>query len=54
MEQLFGDNIGKMTDFFRDYLTITTGKIPKYDKVYESFKEYIKSLKDFDVQEKAK
>lgn len=54
MEQLFGESISKMTDFFRDYLTIKTGKIPKYDRVYDSFKNYIYSLKELNVEKEAK
>ena len=54
MEQLFGESISKMTDFFRDYLTNKTGKIPKYDRVYESFKDYIHSLNELDVEREAK
>jgi uncharacterized protein with ParB-like and HNH nuclease domain len=53
MEQLFEDNISKMTDFFRDYLTVTTGKIPKYERVYEAFKEFIKSKEEYNVEETA-
>ena len=54
MEQLFGDNIGKMTNFFRDYLTINTNEIPNYDKVYESFKSYINRLENFNIEDKVK
>lgn len=54
MEKLFGENIGRMTEFFRDYLTIKKGSIPKFDGIYESFKSYIQTKKNFNVEEEAK
>ena len=54
MEQLFGENIGRMTGFFRDYLTMKTGIIPKLDGIYEAFKGYIQSYVGSDIESEAK
>lgn len=54
MEKLFGENISRMTEFFRDYLTIKTGTIPKFEGIYESFKDYVQGKKNFNVEEEAK
>ena len=32
-------NVSKVSDFIRDYLTLTSNKIPKKSRVYEEFKE---------------
>ena len=34
------NNVSDLSSFFRDYLTVVTGKIPKKDDTYQSFKEY--------------
>lgn len=54
MEQLFGENIGRMTGFFRDYLTMKTGIIPKLDGIYEAFKSYVQSYVGSDIESEAK
>lgn len=54
MEQLFGENISRMTGFFRDYLTMKTGIIPKLDGIYEAFKNYIQSYVGSDIESMAK
>ncbi len=54
MEQLFGDNIGRMTGFFRDYLTMKTGIIPKLDGIYEAFKGYVQAYVGSDIESEAK
>lgn len=54
MEQLFGENISRMTGFFRDYLTMKTGVIPKLDGVYEAFKSYVQSYIGSDIESEAK
>ena len=43
MELLFADDMEKMDDFFRDYLTMKQSKIPKKDEVYEDLKDYYNS-----------
>ncbi|BBN99692.1 hypothetical protein St703_23970 [Sporolactobacillus terrae] len=44
IEQLFTDHPENAFDrFSRDYLTIKTGRIPRQDRIYESFKRYFKS-----------
>lgn len=53
MEQLFGENIGRMTFFFRDYLTLKTGKIPNIEGIYEVFKDYIVSKKNLNIEDEA-
>lgn len=45
MEKSFGDRIDRLAWFFRDYLTMKQGIIPKLDKVYESFKKYVQKQK---------
>ena len=42
MEQIFApeNQCAKMDSFFRDYLTMKTARIPRIDRVYETFKTY--------------
>lgn len=39
-----------ISDFIRDYLTLKTTSISKRDKVYEAFKSYFETLKDYDSE----
>lgn len=42
MEQSFGNEYAAKFDWFmRDFLSVKTGKIPRIDRVYEEFKNYV-------------
>jgi uncharacterized protein with ParB-like and HNH nuclease domain/predicted transport protein len=41
MEQSFGDNIGSLAWFIRDYLTMKESAIPRIDLVYETYKNFM-------------
>lgn len=46
MEQSYGNEYTASFDWFmRDYLSVKTGSIPRIDKVYEEFKNYVQSDK---------
>lgn len=46
MEQSYGnDYTSAFNAFMRDYLSVKTGAIPRMDKVYEEFKQYVQSSK---------
>lgn len=50
MEQSYGNEYaGKFDWFMRDYLSVKTGRIPRIDRVYEEFKNYVqggRAIKD--------
>ena len=41
MEQSFGENIGSLAWFIRDYLTMKESSIPRIDQVYETYKRFL-------------
>jgi uncharacterized protein with ParB-like and HNH nuclease domain/predicted transport protein len=43
MEQSFGENIGSLAWFIRDYLTMKDASIPRIDQVYEVYKKFLGS-----------
>lgn len=43
MEQSFGENIGSLAWFIRDYLTMKESSIPRIDQVYETYKRFLTS-----------
>lgn len=43
MEQSFGENIGSLAWFIRDYLTMKEASIPRIDQVYEVYKKFLGS-----------
>ena len=43
MEQAFGESIGYLPYFIRDYLTLKESAIPNINHVYETFKGYLRS-----------
>lgn len=43
MEQSFGENIGALAWFIRDYLTMKEASIPRIDQVYEVYKRFLGS-----------
>lgn len=43
MEQCFGENIGALAWFIRDYLTMKEASIPRIDQVYEVYKKFLGS-----------
>ncbi|MEQ6168630.1 DUF262 and DUF1524 domain-containing protein [Ekhidna sp. MALMAid0563] len=43
MEQSFGENIGSLAWFIRDYLTMKESSIPRIDQVYETYKRFLNS-----------
>lgn len=45
MEQSFGENIGALPLFMRDYLTMKLNVIPKISDVYDTFKNYFNNNK---------
>lgn len=46
MEQSYGnDYAGKFDWFMRDFLSVKTGKIPRIDRVYDEFKNYVQGGK---------
>lgn len=46
MEQSYGNEYSSTFDWFmRDYLSVKTGYIPRIDKVYEEFKNFVQSSK---------
>lgn len=47
MEQSFGDNIGALAWFIRDYLTMKESAIPRIDLVYETYKNFMSSKNGF-------
>ncbi len=47
MEQSFGDNIGSLAWFIRDYLTMKESVIPRIDLVYETYKIFLTSKNGF-------
>lgn len=47
MEQSFGENIGALAWFIRDYLTMKEGAIPKINLVYETYKSFLNSKNGF-------
>ncbi|MFA5816351.1 MAG: DUF262 domain-containing protein [Bacteroidales bacterium] len=43
MERLFGERYSEFFDgFIRDYLTLKTNSIPRIDKIYEDFKNFVR------------
>lgn len=48
MEQNFGDNIGSLAWYIRDYLTMKESAIPRIDLVYEKYKNFMSSKNGFD------
>ncbi len=53
MEQSFGDNIGSLAWFIRDYLTMKEASIPRIDQVYEVYKKFLGSKNGFKSVEEA-
>ncbi|MFV0521996.1 MAG: DUF262 domain-containing protein [Mangrovibacterium sp.] len=47
MEQSFGEKIGALARFIRDYLTMKESSIPKIDLVYEAYKRFLNSKDGF-------
>ena len=47
MEQSFGENIGVLAWFIRDYLTMKESSIPKINRVYETYKRFLNSKNGF-------
>lgn len=47
MEQSFGENIGSLAWFIRDYLTMKEASIPRIDQVYEVYKKFLSSKNGF-------
>ncbi|SDW80555.1 DUF262 and DUF1524 domain-containing protein [Aequorivita viscosa] len=47
MEQSFGENIGALAWFIRDYLTMKEASIPKINLVYETYKNFLHSKNGF-------
>lgn len=47
MEQSFGENIGSLAWFIRDYLTMKEASIPRIDQVYEVYKKFLGSKNGF-------
>ncbi|MDR1180936.1 MAG: DUF262 and DUF1524 domain-containing protein [Bacteroidales bacterium] len=47
IEQSFGDNIGSLAWFIRDYLTMKESSIPRIDLVYETYKNFMPSKNGF-------
>lgn len=47
MEQSFGENIGSLAWFIRDYLTMKESSIPRIDQVYEVYKKFLGSKNGF-------
>ncbi|UAB86058.1 DUF262 domain-containing protein [Zunongwangia sp. SCSIO 43204] len=47
MEQSFGENIGALAWFIRDYLTMKESSIPKINLVYETYKRFLNSKNGF-------
>tara|TARA_B110000259_G_C14021025_1_gene403067 strand:+ start:974 stop:3055 length:2082 start_codon:yes stop_codon:yes gene_type:complete len=46
MEQSYGNEYAASFDgFMRDYLSVKTGVIPRIDRVYDNFKEYVQNSK---------
>lgn len=44
MERSFGESISKLPFFIRDYLTMKQSTIPNINQVYETYKDYLKTL----------
>lgn len=53
MEQSFGENIGSLAWFIRDYLTMKEASIPRIDQVYEVYKKFLGSKNGFKSVEEA-
>lgn len=53
MEQSFGENIGSLARFIRDYLTMKEASIPRIDQVYEVYKKFLGSKNGFKSVEEA-
>src|SRR5690606_9917922 len=53
MEQSFGENIGLLAWFIRDYLTMKEASIPRIDQVYEVYKKLLGSKNGFKSVEEA-
>lgn len=53
MEQTFGENIGSLAWFIRDYLTMKEASIPRIDQVYEVYKKFLGSKNGFKSVEEA-
>jgi len=53
MEQSFGENIGSLAWFIRDYLTMKESSIPKIGLVYETYKKFLNSKNGFKSIEEA-
>lgn len=53
MEQSFGENIGSLAWFIRDYLTMKEASIPRIDQVYEVYKKFLGSKNGFKTVEEA-
>ena len=53
MEQSFGENIGSLAWFIRDYLTMKEASIPRIDQVYEVYKKFLRSKNGFKSVEEA-
>lgn len=53
MEQSFGENIGSLAWFIRDYLTMKEASIPRIDQVYEVYKKFLGSKTGFKSVEEA-
>lgn len=53
MEQSFGENIGSLAWFIRDYLTMKESSIPKIGLVYETYKRFLNSKNGFKSIEEA-
>lgn len=47
MEQSFGENIGSLAWFIRDFLTMKEASIPRIDQVYEVYKKFLNSKNGF-------
>lgn len=53
MEQSFGENIGSLAWFIRDYLTMKEASIPRIGQVYEVYKKFLTSKSGFKSVEEA-
>ena len=53
MEQSFGENIGSLAWFIRDYLTMKESSIPNINLVYETYKGFRSSPNGFKTMEEA-
>ena len=51
MEQSFGENIGSLALFIRDYLTMKEASIPKINLVYEAYKRFLKAKNGLTIEE---